>query len=44
MIAHAQTLGCRVDATAGGHRDGPKKALERQLDRFALREAPLSLG
>jgi uncharacterized protein len=42
MIAHANTLECRIDASAEGQRDGLKGALARHLDRFAFREAPLS--
>lgn len=42
MIAHAETLECRIDATAEGQRDGLKGALARHLDRFAFREAPLT--
>ncbi len=41
MIAHADTLECRIDASAEGQRDGLKGALARHLDRFAFREAPL---
>lgn len=41
MIAHAETLECRIEATAEGQRDGLKGALARHLDRFAFREAPL---
>ncbi len=42
MIAHAETLECRIDASAEGQRDGLKGALARHLDRFAFREAPLT--
>jgi uncharacterized protein len=42
MIAHADALECRIDASAGGQRDGLKGALARHLDRFAFREAPLT--
>jgi hypothetical protein len=42
MIAHTDTLECRIDATAAGQRDGLKGALARHLDRFAFREAPLT--
>ncbi len=42
MIAHAEALECRIDASAEGQRDGLKGALARHLDRFAFREAPLS--
>jgi len=42
MIAHAETLECRIDASAAGQLNGLKGALARHLDRFAFREAPLS--
>ena len=42
MIAHAETLECRIDASIEGQRDGLKGAMARHLDRFAFREAPLS--
>jgi len=42
MIAHADTLECRIDASVDGQRDGLKGALARHLDRFAFREAPLT--
>lgn len=41
MIAHSDTLECRIDASVEGQRDGLKGALARHLDRFAFREAPL---
>ncbi len=41
MIAHAEALECRVDATSQGQLEGLKGALARHLDRFAFREAPL---
>jgi uncharacterized protein len=41
MIAHVETLECRIDATSKGQREGLKGALARHLDRFAFREAPL---
>ena len=41
MIAHADHLECRIDASADGQLDGLKGALSRHLDRFAFREAPL---
>ena len=41
MIAHAEALECRINATAEGQREGLKVALARHLDRFAFREAPL---
>ena len=42
MIAHADTLECRIDASGPEHLAGLKGALVRHLDRFAFREAPLS--
>lgn len=32
---------CRIEASAEGQRDGLKGAVERHVDRFAFREAPL---
>ena len=42
MIAHADALECRIEASAPGQREGLKGALSRHLDRFAFREAPLT--
>jgi uncharacterized protein len=42
MIAHPETLECRIDASSEGQLEGLKGALVRHLDRFAFREAPLS--
>ncbi|WP_293883560.1 DUF2218 domain-containing protein [Sphingomonas sp.] len=42
MTAHAETLECRIEASAKGQLDGLKGALSRHLDRFAFREAPLT--
>lgn len=42
MIAHPDTLECRIDATEPDQLDGLKGALARHLDRFAFREAPLT--
>ena len=44
MIAHADTLECRIDASIEGQREGLKGALARHLDRFAFREAPLAFA
>jgi hypothetical protein len=41
MVAQADILQCRIDASADGQLDGLKGALARHLDRFAFREAPL---
>jgi hypothetical protein len=42
MIAHPETLECRIEASIDAQRDGLKGALARHLDRFAFREAPLT--
>ncbi|MEY4269208.1 MAG: hypothetical protein RLZZ58_424 [Pseudomonadota bacterium] len=42
MVAHAATLECRIDSSAPGQLTGLKGAVERHLDRFAFREAPLA--
>ena len=42
MVAHADTLECRIDASVSGQLEGLKGALARHLDRFAFREAPLA--
>jgi uncharacterized protein len=42
MIAHPETLECRIDASSPEHLEGLKGALARHLDRFAFREAPLA--
>ncbi len=44
MIAHPETLECRIDASAAPQLDGLKGALARHLDRFAFREAPLQFA
>ena len=41
MIARAEVLECRIDASAEEQLNGLKGALARHLDRFAFREAPL---
>jgi len=41
MIAHPDTLECRVDASSPEHLEQLKGVLARHLDRFAFREAPL---
>ncbi|HEX8400132.1 MAG TPA: DUF2218 domain-containing protein [Allosphingosinicella sp.] len=41
LTAAPDTLECRVEASAPGQRDGLKGALERHIDRFAFREAPI---
>ncbi len=35
-------LVCRIEAGAEGQRDGLKGAVQRHVDRFAFREAPLT--
>ena len=42
MIAGAETLDCRIEASSPGHLAALKGAVERHLDRFAFREAPLT--
>ena len=44
MIAHPETLECRIDASSAEQLLGLKGALARHLDRFAFREAPLAFG
>jgi hypothetical protein len=41
MIARADALECRIEASAPGQLEGLKGAVARHLDRFAFREAPL---
>ena len=41
MIASADALECRIEASAPGQLEGLKGAVARHLDRFAFREAPL---
>jgi hypothetical protein len=40
--ARAEALDVRIDATSPAQRDGLKGVVERHLDRFAFREAPLT--
>ena len=42
LDAQDDALVCTISASAEGQRDGLKGALERHIDRFAFREAPLS--
>ena len=44
MIAHSETLECRIDASAAGQLEALKGALARHLDRYAFREAPLTFN
>ena len=41
LLAHADDLECRLQASASGQLEGLKGAVARHLDRFAFREAPL---
>jgi hypothetical protein len=41
LQAHADSLECRLQASASGQLEGLKGAVARHLDRFAFREAPL---
>ncbi len=42
MVAHPESLECRIDASVAGQLAGLKEAIMRHLDRFAFREAPLT--
>ena len=42
MVAAPDTLECRIEASAPGQLEALKGAVERHLDRFAFREAPLT--
>lgn len=42
FIANDETLICQVDASAEAQKEGLKGAVERHIDRFAFREAPLT--
>jgi hypothetical protein len=42
--ARPDALEVRIDASAAEQLDGLKGAVERHLDRFAFREAPLTFG
>jgi hypothetical protein len=42
MAAGPGTLDCRIEASAPGQLQALKGAVERHLDRFAFREAPLA--
>ena len=37
-----RAMRCRIEASCEGQRDGLKGAVERHVDRFAFREAPLT--
>lgn len=41
LSPEGEFLLCRIEASAEGQRDGLKGAVERHVDRFAFREAPL---
>jgi hypothetical protein len=41
LAAHADTLECRLAASAPEQREALKGAVARHIDRFAFREAPL---
>lgn len=41
LTAGSEALLCRVEASAEGQLEGLKGAVERHVDRFAFREAPL---
>lgn len=42
MAAGPDALDCRIEASAPGQLDALKGAVQRHLDRFAFREAPLT--
>jgi hypothetical protein len=42
FTAQAETLECRIEASAPGQLEALKGAVQRHLDRFAFREAPLT--
>ncbi len=42
LVAHADALECRLDASAEGQLEALKGAVARHLDRFAFRQAPLA--
>jgi hypothetical protein len=42
--ARSDALGIRVDASSEAQLEGVKGAVERHLDRFAFREAPLTFN
>ena len=42
LAAGAETLDCRLQASAPGQLEALKGAVQRHLDRFAFREAPLA--
>lgn len=41
MAAGPEALDCRIEASAPEQLEGLKGAVQRHLDRFAFREAPL---
>lgn len=43
LAPEGEVLLCRIEASEPGQRDGPKGAVERHVNRFAFREAPLQL-
>ena len=42
MAAGPEALECRIEASAPGQLEALKGAVQRHLDRFAFREAPLT--
>jgi hypothetical protein len=42
MVAGPEALACRIEASAPGQLEALKGAVQRHLDRFAFREAPLT--
>lgn len=43
LTPEGEVLLCRIEASEPGQRDGPNGAVERRVNRFAFREAPLQL-
>ncbi|WP_425068185.1 DUF2218 domain-containing protein [Reyranella sp.] len=42
LVAHADVLECRLEASAEGQLEALKGAVASHIDRFAFREAPLA--
>ncbi|NNC38310.1 MAG: DUF2218 domain-containing protein [Acidimicrobiales bacterium] len=42
FVADDTALFCQIEASAQGQKEGLKGAIERHIDRFAFREAPLT--
>jgi uncharacterized protein len=44
MVASAESLACRIEASAPAQLEGLKGAVERHLNRFAFREGELAFN